>query len=83
MPAGWCGRDAGATKTYCPRIACTTCRRELCVKGAGVNVTTIISKAKAASQRRPGVTPGHSSTMGCRMPLMRSRIAHNSQPAQK
>jgi hypothetical protein len=24
LPAHWCGRDAGATKPYCPRIACTT-----------------------------------------------------------
>jgi len=70
-------------RSYCPRIARTTCNNELCANGAGVKVTIIISKANAASQRRPGVTPGHSSTMGCRMPLMRSRIAHSSQPAQK
>ena len=76
-------RDAGATKILLSAYGVHDLSSELCAKGAGVNVTTIISNAKAASQRRPGVTPGHSSTMGCRMPLMRSRIAHSSQPAQK
>jgi hypothetical protein len=41
-----------------------------------------MTKPNPAIQRRTPVTPGHSATMGCRMPLIRSKIAQISHPAQ-
>jgi hypothetical protein len=42
-----------------------------------------MTRPKPAIQRRTPVTPGHSATMGWRMPLILRRIAQISHPAQK
>lgn len=68
---------------YCPRNSRNTCTNELCPKGAGAKVRISITNPNPATHRRTPVTPGHSATMGCRMPLILRRIAQINQPAQK